>query len=208
VSILFLADRAVAPGMRPIGDSVLRAPDFWSRLRALRAERAGDDTVGRLRAALVLERGLARQLAAHAERFHHAPVVRAGLLALAARADHCAQRLGAALGELGTSAPSVAVSEDIEVTHRAPLGAHVEDLRAATERYLDDACAVARHHPWLSRLLLAVRDDKAEDLRKLVQLRARLGLDGLDDAGSAPVPAVVDPEPDPAIGRLDLGLAA
>lgn len=207
MSTLFLADAPVSPGAPPIGDGGLHAPGFWSRLRALRAEQTGHDTVGRLRAAVAVERRLARQFAADANWFRRHPDARAGLLGLAARADDCAERLAAALGELGSGAATGAASPAVGSTDRERICADIDDLRTATERYLDDACAVARHHPWLSRLLLAIREDKAQDLRELVQLRARLGLDGPDD-GSALVPAVLEPDPDPLIGRLAVAAAA
>lgn len=205
---MLLEEVVVARGVPPLGDGDLRAPGFTSRLRAHRVQQAGDDTAGRLHAAIALEQGLARRCAAHADRFGRDPAARAVLLGLAARAERCAERLRAALGELGGSSRHAWPCPDAGWTPRPRVAAEVDELRVATERYLDDACAVAGHRPWLSRLLVAIRDEKAEDLRELVQLLARLGLDRFDDGGSAPVPAVIEPDPDPVIGRKTLPLPA
>lgn len=205
---MLLADAVVAHGVRPLGDGGLCAPGFASRLRAHRVQRAGNEIDGRLHVAIALERGLARRCAAHADRFSRDPAARAVLLGLAGRAERCAERLTAALGEVGGSGRTAWESPEARATDRVRIDAEVDELRAATERYLDDACAVARHQPWLSRLLVAIREEKAEDLRELLRLLARLGPDRPNDAGSAPVPAVVEPDLDPVIGRkiLDLPL--
>lgn len=208
MSTVFLAEAPVALGARPVGDDDRRAPGFWSRLQAVRVERAGDDVAGRLHAAIALERGFASRLAVHADRWHGHPDVCAALLELAARAEDRAERLAAAIGELGCRARPLEAICGARATARGPISTDIDGVRAATDRYLDDACAVARRHPWLSRLLLSIRDDAAADLRQLVQLHARLGLDGPDDDGAAPVPAVPGPHLDPLLGRKDIDVAA
>lgn len=197
---MLLQEVVVARGVRPLGDKDFRAPGFTSRLRAHRVQRAGDDTAGRLHAAIALERQLARRCTAHADRFGRDPAARVVLLGLASRAERCAERLSAALGELGGGGRQAWSSAEHEAMVEAPMRAEVDELRVATERYLDDACAVAGRQPWLARLLVAIREEKAEDLRELVALLGRL------DDGSAPVPATVAPDPDPLLGRRMLPL--